>query len=235
MITTIPPESSLTSSSNTRRLRTSVSLSASSCSTSRRACLTPPAVCERTRISFNALLSACYELPEDMISEFLGEMPKKLSIKLDIVSYTIVIKRLCQTGQLDSVLAVENRLSAAEKLWRLMESNGIRPDVRSYNPKIRLLVANKRVSEAIRLLEEMERNGDNVDQSKRWYREMGLKECAPDQVTFLLLLPLVCAKGDFSFGLELCKEAIARYYLVDTAKVQRVVDGLLLKSKREEA
>ncbi|KAK3035139.1 hypothetical protein RJ639_032641 [Escallonia herrerae] len=70
--------------------------------------------------------------------------------RLDIVSYTTVITGLCQTGKLDFVLALveeiysdeleldlvtfnilidwlyrKNGLSAAEKLWRLMESVNI--------------------------------------------------------------------------------------------------------------
>ncbi|KAK2990973.1 hypothetical protein RJ640_005455 [Escallonia rubra] len=149
----------------------------------------PQLNCKRTVMSFNALLSACVNSKKyDKIGELLHEIPEKLSITLDVVSYNTVIKAFCDADSPDSALAVidqmekdglkpnlisfntlldafykKSRLSDADKVWEMMQSDGTVPDVRSYNPKLRALVADKRVSEAVKLIEEMETKGVKPD------------------------------------------------------------------------
>ncbi|KAA8524255.1 hypothetical protein F0562_010678 [Nyssa sinensis] len=48
------------------------------------------------------------------------------------------------------------------------------------------------------------------------------------------LLPFVCEKGDFDFAFELCKEVITRRFIIGTATMQLVVDGLVKESKMED-
>lgn len=149
----------------------------------------PELNCERTVLSFNALLAACVNSKKFYkIEELFRELPEKLAIEPDIVSYNTVIKSFCQMGSLDSASQVielmetnglepnlitfntlldafyrDNKLSEAEKLWTLMENKNLVPDVRSYNPKLRQLVADNRISEAVDLIEEMRTKGVRPD------------------------------------------------------------------------
>ncbi|XAR66346.1 hypothetical protein NMG60_11012539 [Bertholletia excelsa] len=145
----------------------------------------PQLNCQRTVKSFNALLSACTNTKKpDKVTEIFTEIPKKLSIKPDNISYNIVIKALCEVGSFDSALSVvdemeknglkpntvtfntlldalyrNDKFSDAEKLWGLMENKDVVPNVRSYNPKLRALVADNRISEAVDVIEEMRSKG----------------------------------------------------------------------------
>lgn len=69
----------------------------------------PELNCDRTIISFNALLAACVNSKKyDKISEIFRELPGKLAIEPDVISYNTVIKALCEMGSLHSaVLAVK--------------------------------------------------------------------------------------------------------------------------------
>uniref|UniRef100_A0A5B7AUV4 Pentatricopeptide repeat-containing protein n=1 Tax=Davidia involucrata TaxID=16924 RepID=A0A5B7AUV4_DAVIN len=149
----------------------------------------PQLYCERTVMSFNALLAACVNSKKfDKIDDFFRELPEKLSIEPDRVSYNTVVKAFCGMGSLDSALEVLNemgknrlepdlvtfntlldafyrnkRFSDAEKLWGLMEDKNVVPNVRSYNPKLRALTSDNRISEAVELIEEMGRKGVKPD------------------------------------------------------------------------
>ncbi|KAL6990862.1 hypothetical protein U1Q18_008985 [Sarracenia purpurea var. burkii] len=145
----------------------------------------PELKCERTVKSFNALLFACVNSKKfDQMCELLRDLPDKLSITPDKVSYNIIIKALCELGSFDSALSVidemdkrelepdvitfntlldafyrNGRFSDAENLWALMKDKNVVPDVRSYNPKLRALVADNQISEAVALIDEMGRKG----------------------------------------------------------------------------
>lgn len=229
--------------------------------------------------SFNALLAACVNSKKfDKIGEFLSDLPEKLSIEPDRVSYNIVIKAFCEMGLLESALLVidemeknglepdsitfntvleafykNKRFDEADKLWGLMESKNVVPTVRSYNPKLRRLTADNRMSEAIELIEEMKSKGlkpdvysfnglirgfvddGNLEEAKKWYKQIGESESEPTRVTFRMLIPLACAKFDFEFGLELCKDAISRRVIIDTSTMQCIVDGLVKELMIDEA
>ncbi|KAA8515439.1 hypothetical protein F0562_018950 [Nyssa sinensis] len=239
----------------------------------------PQLNCERTVMSFNALLAACVNSKKfDKIGEFFRELPEKLSIKPDKVSYNTVVKALCEMGSLDSAREVLDEMeknsfepdlitfntlleafyrnksfSDAEKVWALMESKNVVPNTRSYNPKLRALISDNRISEAVELIEEMGRKGvkpdifsfnalikgfrddGNLEEAKRWFGEIVRNDCCPDRSTVKMLLPFVCEKGDFDFAFELCKEVITRRFIIGTATMQLVVDGLVKESKMEDA
>ncbi|XP_057514005.1 pentatricopeptide repeat-containing protein At3g13160, mitochondrial-like [Actinidia eriantha] len=149
----------------------------------------PQLKCERTVMSLNALLSACVSSKKfDKIGELLSEIPEKLSIKPDLISYNTVIKAFCEMGSFDSAYSVieemeknglepdlitfntlldafyrNERFSDAEKVWELMKEKNVVPNARSYNPKLRALVAGNRIPEASELIEEMGIKGIKPD------------------------------------------------------------------------
>uniref|UniRef100_A0A803NYX9 Pentatricopeptide repeat-containing protein n=1 Tax=Cannabis sativa TaxID=3483 RepID=A0A803NYX9_CANSA len=141
----------------------------------------PELNCPRTVSSFNALLKAGVASKKyDKVVEIFKELPSRVSIEPDLVSYNIVIKALCEMGSLDDALSMFHELdnigkepdlvtfntilnvlyrngqfSEGDKIWAMMESKNVVPDVRSYNTKLRGMVLDGRVSEAVQLMDEM--------------------------------------------------------------------------------
>ncbi|PSS24727.1 Pentatricopeptide repeat-containing protein [Actinidia chinensis var. chinensis] len=165
----------------------------------------PQLKCERTVMSLNALLSACVSAKKfDKIEELLKEIPEKLLINPDRISYNTVIKAFCEMGSFDSAYSVidemeknglepdlitfntlldafyrNDRFGDAEKVWELMKEKNVVPNARSYNPKLRALVAGNRISEAVELIEEI-----------------GIKEIKPDVYSYSALI-----KGFYDNGM----------------------------------
>ncbi|XP_059298924.1 pentatricopeptide repeat-containing protein At3g13150-like [Lycium ferocissimum] len=149
----------------------------------------PQLNCERTVMSFNALLAACVNSKKyDKVNEIFKELPGKLGIEPDVFSYNTMIKALCDMGSLDSIVSImnemgkngidpdvitfntlldgfykNNRFSEAEKIWTRMEKMKVIPNVRSYNSRLRGLAENNQVVEAEKLFEEMKKRGVNPD------------------------------------------------------------------------
>lgn len=239
----------------------------------------PSLNCERTVVSFNALLAACVNSKNfNRVFELFKELPDELSIEPDIVSYNTVIKALCDVGSLDSAIIVmnemesnniqpdvvtfntildafykTNRIEEAEKLWFLMEKKNVLANVRTYNSRLRGLVTDNRVSDAAEWIEKMRQKGvkpdnysfnalmkgfvdvGNLKEAKVWYKKMMGSECRPDKATFGMLIPFACDKDDFDYAFELCNDALKAKQSVYNSAVQRVVDGLVERSKNSEA
>ncbi|CDO99688.1 unnamed protein product [Coffea canephora] len=239
----------------------------------------PSLNCERTVVSFNALLGACVNSKNfNKVTELFKELPEKLSIEPDIVSYNTVVKALCDVGSVDSASVVmnemessniqpdvvtfntlldafykNNRIEEAEKLWCLMEKKNVLANVRTYNSRLRGLVADNRVSDAAELIEEMGKKGvkpdnysfnalmkgfvdvGNLEEAKVWYKKMMRNGCGPDRATFGMLIPFACDKDDFDYAFELCNDAVKAKQSVYNSVVQRVADGLVERSKNNEA
>ncbi|XP_034697097.1 pentatricopeptide repeat-containing protein At3g13160, mitochondrial-like [Vitis riparia] len=149
----------------------------------------PDQKCERSVLSFNALLGACVNSKKfDKVEGFFSELPSKLSVEPDLVSYNIVIKGLCDMGSMDSAVGMldemekkslepdlitfntllnryytSGRFLDGEKIWGRMEKKNILPDIRSYNAKLVGLVSEKRMLEGIGLVEEMQTKGIKPD------------------------------------------------------------------------
>ncbi|KAJ8534712.1 hypothetical protein K7X08_016440 [Anisodus acutangulus] len=148
----------------------------------------PDLKCQRTVMSFNALLAAGVNSKiYDKINEIFRELPGELGIEPDVFSYNTMIKALCDMGSLDSAVLVmdemgkngidpdvitfntvldgfykNSRFYEAEKIWDLMEKKVI-TNVRSYNSRLRGLVEKNQVVEAESLFEEMKKRGVNPD------------------------------------------------------------------------
>lgn len=149
----------------------------------------PQLNCQRTVLSFNALLAACVHSKQfDKTVKLFREIPEKLAIQPDVVSYNTVIKAFCELGSLDAAVSMmdeldknglhpttatfntllyafykSGRFDEAEKIWGLMEKKNVSADARSYNAKLHGLVKEKRVMEAVDVVEGMEDRGVKPD------------------------------------------------------------------------
>ncbi|KAK9907037.1 hypothetical protein M0R45_002490 [Rubus argutus] len=149
----------------------------------------PERNCARTVLSFNALLGACVKSKKfDMVEKIFGEVPEKLSIEPDLVSYNTMVKAFCEMGSFDSaVLMIQEmekkgvkpdvitfntildclygnkRFSDAEKIWGQMVEKNIVPNIRSYNAKLLGLALEKRTKEGAQLVEELRNIGVKPD------------------------------------------------------------------------
>uniref|UniRef100_A0A7C9CF63 Uncharacterized protein n=1 Tax=Opuntia streptacantha TaxID=393608 RepID=A0A7C9CF63_OPUST len=149
----------------------------------------PQLPCSRTVKSFNALLGACVSSGKfGEVDGLFREIPSKLSIKPNTVSYNTLIKAFCDMGSLDSALLMfhemakeglkpnlitfntlldalykKDRFLDGEKMWDLMEEYNVVPDIISHNMKLHGLVCNKKVHEAVDLVAEMKSKGLKPD------------------------------------------------------------------------
>ncbi|KAL5579195.1 hypothetical protein UlMin_011637 [Ulmus minor] len=149
----------------------------------------PQRNCQRTVLSFNALLAACVNSKKfDMIDGFFRELPETLSIEPDLVSYNTLLKAFCEMGSFDSAITLldglekkglepdlisfntlfhglygNGQFSDGEKIWRLMEKKNVVPEIRTYNAKLLGLASEKRTREAVDLIEEMRGKGIEPD------------------------------------------------------------------------
>ncbi|KAL8042665.1 hypothetical protein ABFS82_09G069800 [Erythranthe guttata] len=145
----------------------------------------PQLNCPRTVLSFNALLSACLTSASfDKAVELFQELPAKLSIKPNLISYTTAITASCKTGSLDTSISMlkemdknnvepntvtfnillnafyrSGRFSEAENLWNLMEEKKVIPDLGCYNSRLLGMVNENRFSEAMVVFEGFEKKG----------------------------------------------------------------------------
>ncbi|XWS19494.1 hypothetical protein CRYUN_Cryun31cG0020900 [Craigia yunnanensis] len=143
----------------------------------------------RGLLSFNALMGACVNAKKfDKVNGFFKELPEKLSIEPDLVSYNTVIKAFCEMGSLDSASLMldemekkgvepdlitfntllnesfkNGRFVDGEKIWGKMVEKNVEPDIRSYNAKLLGLVTEKRMEEALNFVEEMKSKGVKLD------------------------------------------------------------------------
>lgn len=149
----------------------------------------PERNCARTVLSFNALLGACVKSKKfDMVEKIFGEVPEKLSIEPDSVSYNTMVKAFCEMGSFDSAVSMiqdmekkgvkpdvitfntildclygNKRFSDAEKIWGQMVEKNIVPNIRSYNAKLLGLALEKRTKEGAQLVEELRNIGVKPD------------------------------------------------------------------------
>ncbi|TYI77546.1 hypothetical protein E1A91_D06G147800v1 [Gossypium mustelinum] len=143
----------------------------------------------RGLLSFNALIGACVNAKKfDKVNGFFKELPEKLSVEPDLVSYNTVIKAFCEMGSLDSARLMldemekkgvqpdeitfntllyeffkNGRFDDGEKIWGKMVEKNVEPDIRSYNAKLLGFSTEKKMKEAVNLVEEMRSKGLKLD------------------------------------------------------------------------
>ncbi|KAJ8761775.1 hypothetical protein K2173_004586 [Erythroxylum novogranatense] len=149
----------------------------------------PDRNCKRTVLSFNSLLSAyANSMKFDKVDKVFRELPGKLNIEPDLISYNTVIKAFCDMGSLDSGLSLLDEMEKkgvepdlftfnlllkgsygngqfenGERIWALMLEKNVVPDVRSYNAKLNGLALEKRTKDAVELLEQLKMNSIKPD------------------------------------------------------------------------
>ncbi|KAK2978965.1 hypothetical protein RJ640_017529 [Escallonia rubra] len=165
----------------------------------------PDRKCDRTVKSFNALLSACIcSKNYDKVDGIFRDLPRKLSVKPDVVSYNTAIKGFCEMGSLDDAVAMvgemeksgvepdritfntllnglfeKGRFSDGERIWARMEERNVVPDIRSYNAKLVGLANERRMSEAVELI-----------------RKLGDKGLKPDVFSYNAVIKGYCGEGN---------------------------------------
>ncbi|XP_054778540.1 pentatricopeptide repeat-containing protein At1g55890, mitochondrial-like [Prosopis cineraria] len=149
----------------------------------------PERNCTRTVVSLNALLAAYSRSKKfDMVEFIFKDIPTKLLIEPNLVSYNIVIKAYCEMGSPDSAISLleemekkgiypdlityntllhwlytKDRFLDGEKLWSQMGEKNVAPDTRSYNARLRGLAEEKKTKDAIELFEKMKNEGIKPD------------------------------------------------------------------------
>nr|AYM00998.1 pentatricopeptide repeat protein [Salvia miltiorrhiza] len=112
------------------------------------------------------------------------ELPAKLSIEPNAITYTSAMKAFCKTGSFDDAVSLLDEMAAkgvgpdavtfslllgelyhsgryleGENAWNLMREKGVDPDVRCYNSRVQGMVSEKKMWEAVALVREMEQKG----------------------------------------------------------------------------
>ncbi|KAK9681671.1 hypothetical protein RND81_10G019200 [Saponaria officinalis] len=147
----------------------------------------PELKCERTVMSFNALLSAGVKSKRfSEVYEIFREYPSKLSIAVDVVSYNTVIHAVCEMGSLSeamslldemktnglrpSVITYNTLLDAfykkrgflgGERLWAMMDEDNVCRNIRSYNLTLEALVDQGQLSTALIVFDVLSSEGLN--------------------------------------------------------------------------
>lgn len=179
----------------------------------------PQLNCDRTVLSFNALLGACVSCKKfDEVETYFRQVPGKVSIEPDLVSYNTIIKAFCEMGSLDSALLMvdemekkglkpdlitfntllhvfygNNHFGDGEKVWARMNSESVEPDIRSYNAKLLGLANEKKTLKAVEVFEEM--------------KTRGLK---PDVFSFNTLIKGYCNEGNLEEAKRWFDEMVKR-------------------------
>ncbi|ESR62397.1 hypothetical protein CICLE_v10015628mg [Citrus x clementina] len=149
----------------------------------------PERNCEQTVLSFNALLGACVNSKKfGEVDGLFKDLPHKLGIEPDLVSYNTIIKAFVYKGSLDSANTLlyemekkgirpdlitfntlllgfysNGRFADAEKIWETMVNMNVRPNVRSYNARLDGLAIEKQTKKALELVGEMRSKEINPD------------------------------------------------------------------------
>lgn len=149
----------------------------------------PKLECDRTVVSLNALLTASVNSKKFGENGALyTELPEKLGIKLDGVSYNIIVKGFCENGDFEHAIGMldemekmgfspnvitfntllnclyrKNRPDDGDRVWQMMEEKGVVPDIKSYSSKLVGFVSRKKMKEAVELIREIESKGIKPD------------------------------------------------------------------------
>ncbi|GLJ05112.1 hypothetical protein SUGI_0011420 [Cryptomeria japonica] len=134
---------------------------------------------------------------------------KKVGIGLNIYTYNILLKALCQKP---------STLDRAIKVFREMPEKGFVPDAFSYNIIIDGLCKNNRVAEAAELVKEMDG-----------------RSCAPDVVTYSTLIHGVSSLGNVDGALELLQHMLANNVSPNVVTYTSVMTALCNAGRSLEA
>ncbi|KAL9236681.1 hypothetical protein vseg_011319 [Gypsophila vaccaria] len=147
----------------------------------------PQLKCDRTVVSFNALLSAGVKSKRFCdVYDIFRDYPAKFSMNVDVVSYNTVIHAVCEMGTLVEAMSLldemkrrglrptvvtyntllhafykKRGLLGGERLWSMMEEDNVGRNTRSYNLTLEALVDQGQLSTAVILFDVLA--GDGVE------------------------------------------------------------------------
>ncbi|KAK3035134.1 hypothetical protein RJ639_032636 [Escallonia herrerae] len=167
----------------------------------------------------------------DKVDGFFRDLPGKLSIQPDVVSYNTAIKGFCEMGSLDDAVAMvgemeksgvepdritfntllnwlseKGRFSDGERIWARMEERNVVPDIRSYNAKLVGLANERRMSEAVELI-----------------RKLGDKGLKPDVFSYNAVIKGYCGEGNVEEAKRWYGELVGGGCAPDTATFSLLV------------
>ncbi|KAJ6327456.1 hypothetical protein OIU78_014349 [Salix suchowensis] len=179
--------------------------------------------CKRTVKSVNAALKVLSGTRDiAAIEAFVNEAPKEFDIEFDIFSVNIIVKALCETGNLDKayLLMVE------------MEKSGVRPDVITYTTLVSAFYKNNRAE-----------IGNGL------WNLMVLKGCLPNLATFnvriqylvnirrawhandvmrlMLKIGIVPDEGgEFDLAYTMCRDSMRNNWFLNVNTIHTLLEGL---------
>ncbi|KAH7662137.1 HCP-like protein [Dioscorea alata] len=194
--------------------------------------------------TYNTIIkSFCESGYSRSVFSLFDEMLRK-KIKPNLTTFTHWLSGLYKDQRFDDV----------PKVLQLMKKNDSHPGVLSiYNVRIHGLCKLGKAAEAKELFKQMIRNGmkpnwvtyghmiygfakeGDLEESKKLYKEMISRGCTPDSSCYFTLMHYLCLGGDFDAALDVCKESMKRDWIPCFKMMKLLVDGLVSKSKVEEA
>lgn len=211
----------------------------------------PELDCPRTAVSFNALLAACFPSQNfDKLIELFRELPAKISVEPDVISYTSAMEALCKKESFDEAVSLVEEMAArginpdatafdvllyhlyhngrfveGEKVWNMMKEKKVDPDPRCYNSRLSGMIGQNRLSQGVELVQEMVRKG-----------------LSPKSCTFRFLIEGFIDEGNVesevagvNMAFMLCKKAIDMDIKLSHKIVRRVSNELVNNSRVEDA
>lgn len=165
----------------------------------------PDLNCPPTIRSLNSLLQACVNSKRfDEVEELFQNLPVKLSLKPDIVTYNTLVGAYCWMGSVERALLVideisknglepdhftftpllvfyyrSGRFKEGDRVWDLMESKNVSPNANHYHIRLHSMVSHDKLDNAIELFAGMEK-----------------KNVQPDTYCYNALIFAFCRKGD---------------------------------------
>ncbi|KAL0413972.1 UNVERIFIED_CONTAM: Pentatricopeptide repeat-containing protein, mitochondrial [Sesamum radiatum] len=174
-------------------------------------------------ISYNSLINGyCKQGRVDEAWDLFLEVPCK-GLLHDTVTYNTMIQGLFHKG----------RFTDGWKLINDMEARGITPNLLSYNILLDGLCKTHQIAEAFSFLQMMEGKG-LVEDAKVLLIEMEKSGCAPDSVTYNVMIQGLLKRNELCNAMPLMEEMYKRGFLADAATVSLLLDQLQGKGKDKD-
>ncbi|CAN0890688.1 Pentatricopeptide repeat-containing protein At4g36680, mitochondrial [Linum grandiflorum] len=196
----------------------------------------------RSSVSFNALLSACNQSRQfDQVPILFSEIPSKYGVKPDKITYGILVKSYCESGNPEKGLEIlrdmeekgvevtavtfttildslykEGKSEDAERLWNRMAKKGCQIDVAAYNVRI------------------MNAHHQEPDKVKELIEEMGTSGLKPDTISYNYLMTCYCKNGMLEEAQNVYK-SLEQYGCKPNATTFRSLIYYLCRDQRFEA
>ncbi|BAT73437.1 Pentatricopeptide repeat-containing protein [Vigna angularis] len=181
----------------------------------------PQRKCNRTVLSFNALLDAyLHSRKFNVVEKLFKTLPTQLSIEPDLVSYNTFIKAFRKKVSFNSALSV----------LKEMEEKGVNPDSITFNTLLHGLYSKGSFEDGEKVWGQMSAKNVTPDATNYLFRLVGLLREKPDEAgEFYREMKKVGVKFDL-FCLKAVKNAIIKY-IVNKGNLDEVKNYLVMIAK----